>query len=239
MQIALEDIILSNAAISLEQNTLILCDWGLLDGKAYSSTEVWQACLDELGVNEVHLREKRYDAVIHMVTAADGAEKYYQLENEAWYEDQSIAWKTDIALQNAWIGHPHLHVIGNNTESFDSKINQVLTRVLKILGLPTINVFMKKFLLKGGTENGYPLPADLKHQKFTVIERYLTDEPNKQTKISKRGQENFYNYSMETRRYDAEKKKWITLKQNISARDYIKTSESRLDNQRPEIEKVR
>lgn len=38
------------------------------------------------------LRDRRYDAVIHMVTAADGAEKYYTLaNNEARYEDAKTA----------------------------------------------------------------------------------------------------------------------------------------------------
>jgi len=33
--------------------------------------------LDEMGYNAVQLRDNRYDAVIHLVTAADGAEDYY------------------------------------------------------------------------------------------------------------------------------------------------------------------
>jgi len=35
--------------------------------------------------------------------------------------------------------------------------------VLKALGLPNINYFMKKHLLKGGTEDGYIIPEDFKH----------------------------------------------------------------------------
>ena len=54
-----------------------------MDGKAYCDTGLWTAVLDELGANDIQLREKRYDAVIHMVTAADGAPKHYSLENEA------------------------------------------------------------------------------------------------------------------------------------------------------------
>lgn len=45
------------------------------------------------------MREKRYDAAIHMVTAADGAEKHYTLENKAWYEtDYEIAKTVDWNL---------------------------------------------------------------------------------------------------------------------------------------------
>ena len=43
--------------------------------------------LDEVGLNTVTLRDKRYDAVLHMVTAANGAEEFYDLEsNHARWE---------------------------------------------------------------------------------------------------------------------------------------------------------
>jgi hypothetical protein len=41
-----------------------------------------------MGFNNVTLRDNRYDAILHMVTAADGAEKFYDSEtNVARYED--------------------------------------------------------------------------------------------------------------------------------------------------------
>jgi hypothetical protein len=44
--------------------------------------------------------------VIHLKTAADGAEKYYDLaSNEARYETASEAIATDHRIHNAWIGH--------------------------------------------------------------------------------------------------------------------------------------
>ena len=67
--------------------TMLLCDRGVMDGKAYIQDEGWQALLYENGYNMVNLRDKRYDAVIHLVTAADGAEEFYTLENnQARYE---------------------------------------------------------------------------------------------------------------------------------------------------------
>ena len=56
------------------QWVVILIDRGLLDGSAYVDKENWQALLDDLGVNTIMLRDNRYDGVLHMVTAADGAE---------------------------------------------------------------------------------------------------------------------------------------------------------------------
>ena len=40
--------------------------------------------MDDLGVSTVQIRDNRYDAVIHMVTAADGAESFYN--NNLWSE---------------------------------------------------------------------------------------------------------------------------------------------------------
>lgn len=48
-----------------------------MDGSAYVSRGQWQALQDDLGVTTAQLRDNRYDAVIHMVTAADGAEEFY------------------------------------------------------------------------------------------------------------------------------------------------------------------
>lgn len=44
--------------------------------------------MDDLGVTTQLIRDIRYDAVIHMVTAADGAEEFYasQAAGEARYE---------------------------------------------------------------------------------------------------------------------------------------------------------
>jgi hypothetical protein len=57
--------------------TIVLCDRGVMDGSAYTDENVWQAILDETGWNTIQLRDKRYEAVVHLVSAADGAENFY------------------------------------------------------------------------------------------------------------------------------------------------------------------
>jgi hypothetical protein len=37
-------------------------------------------------LNTIILRDRRYDAVIHLVTAADGAHEFYNLDNPSRYE---------------------------------------------------------------------------------------------------------------------------------------------------------
>jgi len=49
-----------------------------------------------------------------MVTAADGAEKFYTFENNvARYESLEEAVKLDKRLINAWVGHPNFSIIEN------------------------------------------------------------------------------------------------------------------------------
>lgn len=86
-QIGLEDTFLGIAQMITDQPVVLLIDRGLLDGSAYVSESGWQALMDDLGFNTVQLRENRYDAILHMVTAADGAEKFYDNQtNLARYE---------------------------------------------------------------------------------------------------------------------------------------------------------
>ena len=59
---------------------LIVCDRGTLDNKAYMTEADFSLVLNELGLNEVELRDG-YDAVFHLVTAAKGAEKFYTTAN--------------------------------------------------------------------------------------------------------------------------------------------------------------
>lgn len=79
-QFALEDYF-TNLAIMQRKPSVILCDRGLMDGRAYLDDEAWQLLLDEQNWNHVMLRDKRYDSVLHLVTAADGAEQWYTQEN--------------------------------------------------------------------------------------------------------------------------------------------------------------
>jgi len=105
--------------------------------------------LDLNDYNIVYLRDKRYDVVIHMVTAADGAEKFYTLENNAArYEDVPTAITVDQNLQNAWTGHPHHLIIGNDEEGFDRKIQKVINGVEKFAGISSSHGLFKKFLVE-------------------------------------------------------------------------------------------
>lgn len=90
-----------------------------MDGSAYTDENVWQAILDETGWSTIQLRDKRYEAVVHLVSAADGAESFYShTTNEARYESVKEAVELDKKLINAWVGHPQFNIIQNGVHSF-------------------------------------------------------------------------------------------------------------------------
>mmetsp|Transcript_11940 Transcript_11940/g.16224 ORF Transcript_11940/g.16224 Transcript_11940/m.16224 type:complete len:84 (-) Transcript_11940:830-1081(-) len=80
--------------------------------------------MDDLNMSVVMLRDNRYDAVLHMVTAADGAQKFYaSLSNEARYESIDEAVQKDRRLQEAYMGHKNWARIDNSHSTFETKIN--------------------------------------------------------------------------------------------------------------------
>ena len=84
---------------------------------------------------------ERYDAVLHLVSAADGAEQYYTTATNATRYEQAneeglrLARELDKKVIKAWTGHPHLRVI-NNHDDFEAKLNRVLKEISKVVGLP-------------------------------------------------------------------------------------------------------
>lgn len=88
--LALEDAMTGIAAdyqnSAAGRKAVVLCDRGALDAKAYVTPEMWAEILahgTEGGWDEDLLRDSRYDGVVHLVTAAIGAESHYTLANNA------------------------------------------------------------------------------------------------------------------------------------------------------------
>ena len=73
---------LANAACE-DRNTLVICDRGAMDASAFISREQWEHILHRNGLDEVEIRDNRYNQVIHMVSAAKGAEQFYSIEHHA------------------------------------------------------------------------------------------------------------------------------------------------------------
>lgn len=145
-QMALEDNFYRIASAA-SRPSVLLCDRGAMDGRAYMSTEQWEVMLAENGWDPVTLRDGRYDLVIHMVTAADGALAFYQLENNATRsESPALARELDRKTQEAWVGHPQLRIIDNRT-GFREKIDRVFTAIGELIGVKVSKRPVRKFLV--------------------------------------------------------------------------------------------
>ena len=91
VQIGLEDGV-ERILRSRGKPAVMMCDRGTMDGRAYIDPKVWEQMLADRGTTETEIRDNRYNAVFHMVSAADGAEQHYTLENnQARTEDAETA----------------------------------------------------------------------------------------------------------------------------------------------------
>jgi thymidylate kinase len=79
-QIYAEDYFTKLAEMS-KSPSIILCDRGTVDPYAYISKEEFQSIMDEEGWSWVNLRDRRYDRVIFLDSAAVGAEDFYTRSN--------------------------------------------------------------------------------------------------------------------------------------------------------------
>jgi len=143
-----------NVAMAEGTPTLILCDRGMMDSKAYTgSEEDWETLLEENSWSEEKLLN-RYDIVVHLTTAAYGAEAFFtDANNEARREDAALARILDDKIRAAWKDHPCIEVVDNST-GFGEKIDRVFsflsTQVLQRTGAkPATGV--KAFSSQGST----------------------------------------------------------------------------------------
>ncbi|KCV73203.1 hypothetical protein H696_00746 [Fonticula alba] len=213
----------SNSELGIK--TIVLCDRGAMDASAYISREDWRRILERNGLDEVELRDARYDVVVHLVTAADGAEGYYTLANNAARsEGLSLARELDKKSCNAWVGHPVLDIIDNSTP-FTQKIERATAAVAKRLnipGVPTIDQRKYKFLVASLPES-FPV----EHQDFQVVHDYLISDGTTaadgdripQLRIRRRGQGKLFTYTL-TQRVRLPDGQRLETRRSIAAREY-------------------
>ena len=184
IQLALEDKFLRMAQECTEQPCIIVCDRGAMDISAYMSPETWNEITRAVGTSTSELRQ-RYDAVLHLVSAADGAEQYYTTANNAQrYEQMNeeglrIARELDKKVIKAWTGHPHLRVINNN-DDFNAKLNRVLTEISDVLELPQRIKVERRYIVEVTGEIPESIESD-------ITQTYLIGEPGCEIRLRRRG----------------------------------------------------
>uniref|UniRef100_A0A0K0E1Q2 AAA_28 domain-containing protein n=1 Tax=Strongyloides stercoralis TaxID=6248 RepID=A0A0K0E1Q2_STRER len=182
-------------------NVLIICDRGAMDPSAYMSKDEWETLCKNIDIDTFHLRETRYNQIVHMVTAADGAEKFYTLSNNAARsEGLKDALKQEQLTRKAWIGHPYLDIIDNtDCKNFEDKILKMIQAVCKKSGVKTgdrldKNTKKRKWLVSSCDNSGFDEVV-----QFKVSHTYLKiggDEENVQVRLRKRGNNNKDTYTL-------------------------------------------
>lgn len=191
----------------------------------------------DLNMNLVSLRDNRYDAVLHLVTAADGAEAFYGTDNVARYEDTSQAIEKDKRLREAYMGHRKWFMIDNSFNDFDSKMKYCISRVHQILGRQGGTAFYKKYLLTKSTQRTMALtavpinlPEGQHYEESEVTETFINFKTSEgkviEASVEKKGHDQAFAYTLKVA---LEKRKTIINKRKkISAAEYIELKQDRL-----------
>eukprot|EP00004_Rigifila_ramosa_P017227 TRINITY_DN416_c0_g1_i8.p2 TRINITY_DN416_c0_g1~~TRINITY_DN416_c0_g1_i8.p2 ORF type:complete len:144 (+),score=40.61 TRINITY_DN416_c0_g1_i8:268-699(+) len=109
-----------------------------MDVSAYMARDLWLHVLACNGWTEADLLN-RYDCVVHLVTAADGAEKFFtRANNAARRETPAEAIELDRKVQAAWSSHSDVVVVTNHVSSFEEKVDKVREALAsKVARLPS------------------------------------------------------------------------------------------------------
>ena len=145
-QLHKEQLALKAAAMVPEDNVLILYDRAVLDDKAYVTDEEFRTVLESFGKTEAEVLAG-YDAVLHLVSCAKGAEFAYNFGNKVRYETVEGAREMDDRTIRAWRAHPNLHIIDNSVD-FEDKMARAMRAVYECLGERPPEQHWHKYLIE-------------------------------------------------------------------------------------------
>ena len=203
-------------AENTQQDTIILCDRGIMDNRAYINNKQFRQLLKEFELNEMEIMSS-YDLVLHLVTAADGAEEYYTTANNtARTETPEQARALDKKTLNSWIGHENLSIITNNG-NFDDKLHSVIRAIYETLDVPYPIQTQYKYIVEEVDREKLAecLPVKLE------LEQFFTNGNDKEnTMVRKTTKDGDSTYSSTTKRDTANASERITTSRRITDRDY-------------------
>lgn len=216
LQLTKEKLFLQAAATMDAEKILVVCDRGVLDNKAYMNKEEFEHVQRALRGDEVEWRDS-YDAVFHLVTAANGAESYYSTANNAArYETVEEAIALDNRLISGWTGHRYLRIIDNSTD-FEGKMKRLEAEIASFLGEEHPYEMERKFLIQ------YPplnyLQRNPLCREIDITQTYLKSDPGEEIRIRRRGENGHYVY-YETRKRPLDGMKRLSTETRLSQSEY-------------------
>lgn len=203
-------------ANNTNQNTIILCDRGVMDNRAYINNKIFKDLLKEFSLNEMEIMSS-YDLVLHLVTAADGAEEYYTtINNTARTETPKQARELDKKTLNSWVGHENLNII-SNSGSFDDKIHNVIKSIYEMFDIDYPIQVQYKYLVSDVDLDKLSLCLPVKLE----LEQFFTNgNDNENTMVRKTTKDGDSTYSSSTKRETSKPSERITVSRRITDKDY-------------------
>lgn len=180
-----------------DEKVLLVCDRGAMDCKGYIGEDTFKKILDDLGLDEISLRDN-YDGVFHLVTAAKGAEDYYTTSNNnARSETVAEAREMDDKTIASWTGSPHFRVIDNSTD-FEDKLKRLVKEICACLGEPVPMEIERKYLIE--MPNLKELGRMPNCNQVDIVQTYLQTDDDTETRIRQRGKCGSYVYTVTTKK---------------------------------------
>lgn len=217
-QLHKERLAIKAAQMVPESNVLIIYDRALMDDKAYITDEEFAQVIAKFDGRTEESVLANYDAVIHLVTCAKGAEFAYNLGNAARTESLESARAMDDRTLLAWSKHPNLRIIDNSV-NFEDKINRAMREIYRIVGEPEPMAAKHKYLIA--------MPdMDLVAKKYNaatldMMQTYLREtNPQIERRIRQQKNGSEYLYFYTEKHIMPDNTKWDTEKP-ISQKEYI------------------
>lgn len=216
-QLHKEKLALKGAETVPAEKVLIIYDRAIFDDLAYISREQFEKTLAYFKTTPEEMLT-HYDAVLHLVTCAKGAEFAYNFDNAARYEDIAVAREKDDLTLKAWSSHPRLSVIDNSVD-FEDKLNRAIARIYEILGESVPEMKKRKYLIAMPS-----LPMVTEQYGATDVEMMQTYlvriKPNVERRIRQQKNGTGYLYFYTEKRIAEDGTGWVTEKP-ISEKEYV------------------
>ncbi len=217
-QLHKEKLALQAAEAVPEPNVLIVYDRAILDDKAYITDEEFEQVVSKFGLTTQTAMVK-YDAVIHLVTCAKGAEFAYNLGNTARTESLEHAVEMDDRTLRAWSAHPNLKIVDNEV-NFERKMDRALREILRVVGRPEPMDKKHKYLIAMPDMN--QLIVNYGAVPFEMTQNYLViTNPRIERRIRKQKNGSDYLYFYTEKHLMEDGTMWDT-ERPISSKEYKK-----------------
>ncbi len=189
-----------------KDNSVIICDRGLMDCRVYLDDEEFERLKKELGLTDIELRD-RYDAAFHLDSTSSDTQSEYHSGNVRTETREQAELLNEKSLR-AWCGNPHYRFIPVKS-TFEKKLELLLKEVKAFLGIPKPLEIERKFLIEyPDTNKLLSFPCC----KVKVEQTYLFDA-NGRYRLRKRGENGSFIYIKTVKRKISE-----TVREEIEQR---------------------